>query len=156
MRHRTPVLRACRRFFDGGSLAEEAAQETFLRAYQSLHLFREGNVCGWLMRIARNVCIDLWRKQRPEAPIEEAELAGRDGPGLDHLTAVNQALAKVRDEMRSLHPDQCRCLELKMDGYSYEETAELTGLSVSAVKSHLQNGRRMLWGRVGGVLSELP
>jgi DNA-directed RNA polymerase specialized sigma24 family protein len=34
---------------------------------------------------------------------------------------------------------------LKIEGYSYEETALRTGLSVEAVKSHLQNGRRALW-----------
>ena len=34
---------------------------------------------------------------------------------------------------------------MKIQGYSYEETAAQTGLSIDAVKSHLQNGRRRLW-----------
>jgi DNA-directed RNA polymerase specialized sigma24 family protein len=40
---------------------------------------------------------------------------------------------------------------MKIQGYSYEETAALTGLSTEAVKSHLQNGRRMLWLKMKGI-----
>jgi DNA-directed RNA polymerase specialized sigma24 family protein len=42
-----------------------------------------------------------------------------------------------------------------MAGYSYEETAQRTGMSLDAVKSHLQNGRRMLWQRVQRFLTLL-
>ncbi len=156
-RHRKLVFCACRRLFGISSLAEDATQETFLRAYQSIHRFQEGNLSGWLMRIARNVCIDIWRRNRPEmgavAP-ESIDLPA--APDLEHVTAVNLAMAKVREEMELLPPGQRRCLEMKMDGYSYEETAERTGLSVGAVKSQIQNGRRMLWLRVQGFLTELP
>jgi len=155
-RNRTLVFSACRRFFGSSSLAEDAVQETFLRAYKSIHQFREGNVCGWLMRIAKNACIDLWRKQRPEAgAVEAGSVDLAETVSLDDLTAVNQAMERVQKEMRSLAPAQRRCLEMKMEGYSYEETAERTGLSVGEVKSHLQNGRRMLWMRVEGILSQL-
>jgi RNA polymerase sigma-70 factor, ECF subfamily len=156
-RHRRLVLCACRRFFGTNSLAEDAAQETFLRAYQAIHRFQQGNVCGWLMRIAKNVCIDLWRKQRPES--QAAGMGSVDPPvsvSLDRLTEANRAMEKVHEQMQSLSLDQRRCLEMKMEGYSYEETARQTGLSLDAVKSHLQNGRRMLWLRVQGILSQLP
>jgi RNA polymerase sigma factor (sigma-70 family) len=156
VRHRRLVFCSCRRFFVCNSLAEDATQETFLRAYQAIHRFQQGSVCGWLMRIARNVCIDLWRRRRPEHQLAEAGQADPAAPvSLDRLTEASWALERVHEEMRSLPPDQRRCLELKMDGFSYEETAERTGLSLIAVKSHLQNGRRMLWTRVEGILSQL-
>jgi DNA-directed RNA polymerase specialized sigma24 family protein len=44
---------------------------------------------------------------------------------------------------------------MKIEGYSYEETAMKTGMSVPAVKSHLQNGRRALWQRVAGTVTRL-
>jgi RNA polymerase sigma factor (sigma-70 family) len=155
-RHRRLVFLACRRFFACNGLAEDATQETFVRAYQAIGKFQEGNLCGWLMRIAKNVCIDFWRKQRPEAgAVEAGSVDPAETVNLDHLAAVNQAMQRVRKEMRSLAPAQRRCLEMKMEGYSYEETAERTGLSVGEVKSHLQNGRRMLWMRVEGILSQL-
>jgi RNA polymerase sigma-70 factor, ECF subfamily len=157
VRHRRLVFLACRRFFGSDGLAEDATQETFLRAYQAITRFQEGNLCGWLMRIAKNVCIDVWRKQRPESKTSELGSINPPEPiSLHHRTEVNRALQRVHDEMKSLTPEQRRCLELKMEGYSYEETAQRTGLPVSAVKSHLQNGRRMLWLRVQGILSQLP
>jgi RNA polymerase sigma-70 factor (ECF subfamily) len=57
--------------------------------------------------------------------------------------------------MSSLSPEQQRCLEMKIEGYSYEETAARTGLSIEAVKSHLQNGRRMLWLKMEGAIARL-
>jgi len=156
-RHRRLVFSGCRRFFGRNGLAEDATQETFLRAYQAIDTFREGNLCGWLMRIARNVCIDVWRKQRPESLVEEADSTNQAQPiSLEHEMQVSLAMQKVREEMKLLNQEQRRCLEMKMDGYSYEETADRTGLSISAVKSHLQNGRRMLWSRMQEMLSQLP
>jgi RNA polymerase sigma-70 factor (ECF subfamily) len=52
---------------------------------------------------------------------------------------------RLWQEIRSLPREQRQCLELKVEGLSYEETAARTGFTVNAVKSHLQNGRRMLW-----------
>ena len=57
-------------------------------------------------------------------------------------------------EIRVLPTEQRQCLELKVEGFSYEETAARTGLTVNAVKSHLQNGRRMLWRRMKGALPQ--
>jgi RNA polymerase sigma-70 factor (ECF subfamily) len=65
-RHRKQVYYACRRFFSDSPAAEDATQETFLRAYRNIRGFHEGDFSGWLMRIAKNVCIDEWRRRRPE------------------------------------------------------------------------------------------
>jgi RNA polymerase sigma factor (sigma-70 family) len=155
-RYRKQVFFACRRFFAEDGAAEDATQETFLRAYENISRFHGGDFSGWLMRIARNLCIDQWRKQRPEAGMTEigqVELA-RAQP-LDEMSDWRFAAHLVRQEMEKLSPEQRQCLELKIDGYSYEETAARTGLSLQAVKSHLQNGRRMLWARTAGTLSQL-
>ncbi len=157
LRHRRQVYYSWRRFFRGSGLAEDATQETFLRAFQSLRQYQEGNVRGWLMRIARNVCIDLWRKRRPETDLADVPFLDLADPvRLDHRTGTSLALSKVQAEMLLLPVDQQRCLQLKMEGYSYEETAQRTGLSLDAVKSHLQNGRRSLWLRMQGFLTDLP
>jgi RNA polymerase sigma-70 factor (ECF subfamily) len=156
IRHRKRVYLSCRGFFSNGSAAEDATQETFLRVYQNIDRFREGNFCGWLMRIAKNVCIDQWRKRRPELSAEELEpdTLADDGT-LKHTSNLHFAVEKLRQEMEALSPEQRRCLELKIEGYSYHETAARTGFSVEAVKSHLQNGRRALWLKMEGTLSRL-
>ena len=155
-RHRRRVFSACRGFFADSSAAEDATQETFLRVYQGIQNFQGGNFIGWLMRIAKNVCIDQWRKSRAEVGIEETQLtevpaAGRVGS----YSELRLALEKLWKEMSSLSPEQRRCLEMKIEGYSYEETAARTGLSLEAVKSHLQNGRRMLWLKMEGAITRL-
>jgi RNA polymerase sigma-70 factor (ECF subfamily) len=156
-RHRSLVFCACRRFFGSAPIAEDATQESFLRAYQAISRFQEGNLRGWLMRIAKNVCIDLWRKHRPESLAVEVGTVDPPEPvSLDRSMDLSLAMQRVYEEMKSLTPEQRRCLELKMDGFTYEETAERTGLSLADVKSHLQNGRRMLWLRVEGIFSKLP
>jgi len=155
-RYRKKVFSACRGFFADSAAAEDATQETFLRVYQRIHSFRGGNFAGWLLRIAKNVCIDQWRKGRVEAGIEDTHLTEVPGArALDSSSELRLTIEKLWKEMRSLPPEQRRCLEMKIEGYSYEETAARTGLSLDAVKSHLQNGRRMLWLKMEGAIARL-
>lgn len=156
VRHRKRIYVACRCFFSDGGAAEDATQETFLRAYQNLRRFRAGNFRGWLMRIAKNVCIDQWRKRRPETAADETELNELPDVGaLDRTCDLRDAVARLRKEMERLPVEQHRCLELKLQGYSYEETAARTGLPLEAVKSHLQNGRRTLWLKMEDAVSRV-
>jgi RNA polymerase sigma factor (sigma-70 family) len=155
-RHRKRVFSACRGFFADSAAAEDATQETFLRVYQRIHSFQGGNFLGWLMRIAKNVCIDQLRKGRVVAELEGTHLAEVPAAGtLDSASELRLTLEKLWKEMSSLPPEQRRCLEMKIEGYSYEETAARTGLSLEAVKSHLQNGRRMLWLKMEGAIARL-
>jgi RNA polymerase sigma-70 factor, ECF subfamily len=151
--YRKPIYFACQRFFSDVSAAEDATQETFLRAFRNIDKFQGGDFSNWLMRIAKNVCIDLWRKRRLEFELIDPELIDRRADlNADPSSFETRITAqRVLREIRSLPPEQRRCLELKVEGYSYEETAARTGLSIDAVKSHLQNGRRMLWRKLGGM-----
>src|SRR2546425_161100 len=63
-RYQRKVYGACLGFFRDRDATEDAVQETFLRAFQNLNSFLSGDFGGWIMRIARNVCIDQWRRQR--------------------------------------------------------------------------------------------
>jgi RNA polymerase sigma-70 factor (ECF subfamily) len=154
-RYRKKVFYACRGFFSHSQAAEDATQETFLRAFRNIGSFRQGDFSGWLMRIAKNVCIDEWRRSRREIGIDETEVAERPSPNLlDSSFEARLMAERVLHEMRLLPPEQRQCLELKIEGFSYEETASRTGLTISAVKSHLQNGRRMLWRKTEGTLAQ--
>lgn len=151
-RHHQRVFLACRRFFADGAAAEDATQETFLRVYQNMHRFQGGNFPGWLMRVAKNTCIDQWRKRRQEVENEGELPLGGVAEGARHRTSdVDLMVEEVWKEMAFLPNDQRRCLDMKIQGYSYEETAAHTGLSIDAVKSHLQNGRRRLWLKIKGI-----
>ena len=150
-RHRRRVYMACRGFFADGAAAEDATQETFVRIYQKIHSFQGGNLVGWLLKIAKNVCIDEWRKRRSEGVLDGELVPERSAVAAPNRTSeLHVMVEEVWKEMAFLPSDQRRCLEMKIQGYSYEETAARTGLSIDAVKSHLQNGRRMLWLKVRG------
>jgi RNA polymerase sigma factor (sigma-70 family) len=154
MRYRKRVFLASRSFLGEWHAAEDATQETFLRTYRGLREFQGGDFSGWLMRIAKNVCIDQWRKRRLQAGMLDVELTDLPVPnGLDTSLDSRRLVERIGREMSLLVPAQRLCLELKIQGYSYEETAAQTGLSIDAVKSHLQNGRRMLWRRIEGTLA---
>jgi len=120
-----------------------------------MHRFVDGDFCGWLMRIARNACIDQWRRQKPDVGTEELEYSESPAAAsFGQASDLHFAVEQIRREMAKLSPEQRQCLELKIEGYSYEETAARTGLSVPAVKSHLQNGRRALWLKIEGTLPQ--
>jgi RNA polymerase sigma factor (sigma-70 family) len=153
-RHSRKVYHACFAFFRDASLAEDATQETFLRAYQNEAQFHGGDYVGWLHRIARNPCIDQWKKKRPETPIDDTEEGVLGQILLTPPDADMQlALKELEKEMDQLPVEQRRCLELKIQGYSYEETAAQMGVTMDAVRSHLQNGRRTLRLRIQKVLA---
>jgi RNA polymerase sigma-70 factor (ECF subfamily) len=153
VRHRKRVFVACRSFFSDGAAAEDATQETFLRVYRSLHNYKGGDFLAWLTRIARNVCVDEWRRRR-EKETTDFDIYEFPAPlSIDSSQETHLIAEKVWREMRCLAPAQQRCLELKIEGYSYEETATRTGFTIDAVKSHLQNGRRMLWKKMEGTLT---
>ncbi len=154
VRYRRQVFYACHAFFSDVGIAEDATQETFMRAYRNMSQFTEGDFAAWLKRIARNICIDYWRRRRPEQERESSELEGRSaGENQSDSFELRLAAAQVLEEIQLLPAEQRQCLELKIEGYSYEEIAKRLGLSLGAVKSHLQNGRRMLWLKLEGRLA---
>ena len=154
-RHGRKVFLACLAFHHNTEAAEDTVQETFLRAYQNLSNFSGGDLVAWLLRIARNCCIDRWRRNRPEVSYEALS------PGITEPThevlgsTTHLALLQLEQEMAALPKHQKACLELKAEGLSYEETAAKIGASVDDVRSYLQNGRRTLRLRMAEVLSEL-
>jgi RNA polymerase sigma-70 factor (ECF subfamily) len=152
-RHRKMIYMACRGFFSDIAASEDATQETFIRAYRNIESFKGGDFAKWLRRIGRNVCIDEFRKRRLELQTVVPEFNEEALPVMAISSLEGRFAAEIWQEIRTLSPEQQRCLELKIEGYSYEETAARMGLSTDSVKSYLQNGRRMLWRRLADKLS---
>ena len=154
--NQTKVYRLALRILKNEADAEDAAQETFLKAYTSLADFRgDSRFSVWLYRLTNNVCIDMLRKNKRAVIVslqtedddgEETELAIPDERYSPERLAERAAdRDAVRAALASL-PDDCReILALRESaGLSYDEIAAALSLEVGTVKSRLNRARKKL------------
>jgi len=136
--------------------AEDAAQETFLRAWQHLKRYRGGSWRGWLFRIATNACYDQLRrrKRRPTVPLEVTDAQGEpleDAPWLvdpnprtqPEPEAERAALRRALETcLQALPVDQRAALALvDVEGLPYTEAAQALGVALGTLKSRLARAR---------------
>ena len=139
------VYLLCLRMCGDPSLAEELAQEAFVRAWQKLGSFRGASAFStWLHRVTVNVVLgDRRSTVRREARVKPA---GDDLP-LD-LTASAPSPGQVLDLERSIAalPDGARTVFVLHDveGYRHKEIARLTGVAVGTSKAQLHRARQLL------------
>ena len=133
--------------------AEEAAQETFVRMYTKLHTFQsDRKLASWVLSIASHYCIDRLRRRRitwlslDDDPIASVLPSHELNP--EELALRREACDEVQDCIAELEPGYRAPLILRYwQGLSYEEIAEVMGISVSAVKSRLHRARLQIAGR---------
>ena len=147
------ITRVAYRLLRDASEADCASQESFLRAYQNLHAFREGSTFEtWLTRICINWCKDRLKRRRivvyfhqspqePEeasGPRELASLAQHPDPTPERRALSREIRERIRRAMDVLSPRQRSVFVLKhFEELSIPEIADLTGLDTGTVKSHL-------------------
>ena len=150
-RYQRKITRVAYRMLRDLGEADCAAQESFLRAYQSLADFREGaSFETWLTRICINWCKDRLRRRRlvvyfHQAPggTEDEDAGPRDATPHPEPSPERRALSReIRERLRqafgSLSPRQRAVFQLKhFEELSIPEIAEITGLDSGTVKSHL-------------------
>jgi RNA polymerase sigma factor (sigma-70 family) len=143
-RHQEEMFRYARGIGLDYDAAQDTVQEAFVVAYTRLRRCREPRrFRQWLMRIVRNRCLDYHRDiRRKTVPLAAAD--GQAGPVQDGL--ASRDLRRLLDEaFDRLSPPLRDSFLLRFHGgYSYEEMAELTGKSVSAMKMRVQRTRREL------------
>jgi RNA polymerase sigma-70 factor (ECF subfamily) len=123
-RHGRSLYRLCRALLGNAEDAEDAVQETFLRALRSFPKFRrQANVKTWLSRIAVNICIDSKRSKATAATwVESRSRMDYDGPSPD-VTAVDglqmqEALCKLTQRQRTI------LLLKELEGWSAAEISK--------------------------------
>ncbi|MDY0297886.1 MAG: RNA polymerase sigma factor [Acidobacteriota bacterium] len=124
--------------------AADITQDIFIKLFSNIHKFTpEGNFNAWLMRMARNQCIDFWRKNRKNRNMlqldEEIRLDDRDEEQhmIDHID-----VQKLRRHINRLDPE-LRVLLIMRDvqNHSYQEIAASLDLPLGTVKSRINRGR---------------
>ena len=132
-------------------LAEEAAQETFLAAWQGLPFFRGDSAFStWLYRLASNACVDLLRKEgRHQGPSLDDEAVSAEVPDTrptpEAAAEQKELRAQIEAGLRTLSPEHREVLILReIQQLSYDEIADALSLDLGTVKSRISRGRRQL------------
>ncbi len=155
--HQNAVFNLCYRMLGDAGEAEDVAQETFLRMYTRMGSYDpERPFKTWLLAIASHACIDRLRQRRvawlsldEPLPADDAPAVSDQAPGPEEMAVRRERERQVQGMLARLAPDDRSVLVLRYwYDLSYEEIAEATKTSVSAVKSRLFRARRELAGAV--------
>jgi RNA polymerase sigma-70 factor (ECF subfamily) len=159
-RYERPVFSLIYRMVRNRELAEDLAQDTFVKVLNALGSYRpEFKFSSWVFKIANNVAIDQLRRREldtlslegsPHATTPEAieattlELGARGESALDEVASrelgseIERAIARLRPEYRS-------CILLRhVEDRSYEEIAEILDLPLGTVKTYIHRARHEL------------
>lgn len=150
-RYQRPVFGLLYRLTGDAGLAEDLAQETFVKAFRNLAAFDvTRRLSSWILRIAHNTGIDALRRRRPPlVPLDG------DGPGQVPLElpapdpgdplerrALGRALAAA---VARLRPEHRAAMALRYDdGLSFAEVARVLGVAEATARSHVHRARKEL------------
>lgn len=148
--YQRPVYNLTYRMLGSSEEAEDAAQETFLRAYSRLSQYDpQMKFSTWVFSIANHHCIDRLRKRRAthisidDNPVLENLV--EDSPQPEHQALESEQGAELQALISQLDPDYRTPLVLRYwEELSYEEIAQSMGVTVAAVKSRLFRARQQL------------
>ncbi|MFA9276330.1 MAG: sigma-70 family RNA polymerase sigma factor [Rhodoluna sp.] len=138
--------------------ANDLVQETYLKAFAAFDQFQQGtNIKAWLHRILENTYINQYRKLQNQpfySPLEELEdwqlgdaesrtatsSRSAEAEAIDHLpaSAVKDALQAIPEEFRAA------VYLVDVEGYSYQEVADIMDTPTGTVMSRLHRGRKLL------------
>lgn len=150
--HEKGVYNLALRMLGSEQDALDAAQEAFFRSYKALGSFRgESRFSVWLYRLTGNVCMDMLRRAGRTGTVSLTEENEGELPIPDERADPQRLLERkdlrraVREAMDALSPEFRQVLALRdINGLSYEEIAQTTGLEPGTVKSRLFRARRKM------------
>ncbi|HVE84581.1 MAG TPA: sigma-70 family RNA polymerase sigma factor [Myxococcales bacterium] len=154
--HQDRVFDFCVRMLGDREEALEVVQEIFVSVHQALPTFRfDSKVSTWIYRISKNHCLNrlkyLARRGRGRSDeldgVSEEALAEAAGapPRPDEALQAEAERALVQKAIARLEPDQRMLVALRdIEGLSYEEMVDVTGLPLGTVKSRLHRAREKL------------
>ena len=145
-RYERPVFGVIVRVVRNPSRAEELAQDTFVKAFRSLHTYDVNRkFAAWLLTIAHHTAIDEVRKHSIDAGELDPQMPDRTQPS-PHQSAERAELSAVLGTaIGRLRPEYRELVSLKYEQeLEYDEIVEMTGMPIGTVKSSLHRARKEL------------
>jgi len=142
LRYQSRLRVWARRLCNGDAhLADDLAQETFIKAHAALPAFRaDAKFSTWLYRIAFNIAASRWRTRK----LQWCSLDDNDLPdecnmrGLDMSRDVESALLQLSE------PQQLAIRLCYQEGFSHNEVADIMGIPLGTAKTHILRGKQKL------------
>jgi RNA polymerase sigma-70 factor (ECF subfamily) len=138
------------RFTSSHGAAEDLTQEVFIRVYRSLDQYDAalGDLSNWLMRLARNLIIDDYRKRQRTPTDSGDDLADHEyrlrtsGDSPQRALERQERRLQVLAAINKLSPDLRECVILRdIEELTYQEIVELLQIPEGTVKSRINRGR---------------
>ena len=140
--YQLPLLRLCIMYLHDEEQAKDAVQETFIKAYRNLDSFRnDASEKTWLTRIAINTCKNMYRSawfRHMDRSVTLDMIAERPAPADEHDDELTTAIMNLPVKLREA------ALICWLQGMTYDEAADMLGISRQAVGSRLNRARRKL------------
>ena len=145
-RHQSRVRAYLRRMTREAALADDLAQETFIRAWDKLASFSgKGSFASWLMAIAHNQFLQAMRKMKRDRRLMDdvnATIKDFDMPSVTATSAIDSELPDLPKLLAVLTaPEQSVMLLGYGFGFSHSEITEVTGFALGTVKSHIHRSK---------------
>ena len=157
--NQTRLFNTAFRIMGDSSDAADATQEALISAFRKLHSYRGGSFKAWLSRIVTNACYDELRRRKRRPAVSMDELgsetiqpdetadgflpSGQEGP---EAAAMRGELADAIQDCLDDLPDEFRVVAVLADvqGYGYQEVAQVVGKPLGTIKSRLARARARL------------
>ena len=145
LQHSERVIQMVYRMCGDAEIAQDMAQETFIRAWIHLPNYRPHSPFrNWLYRIANNATLDLLRRERETVDVESLPLPA-PGEGIEALLEAHNRSSIIREAVLNLPPaSRCVLVLREYEDFSYREIAETLGIPIGTVMSRLSYARKRL------------
>lgn len=154
-RLRPLILRIGRDFFGSADDAEDVAQDTLVQLWRYCERLDEGrNVEALAVRVAKNCCVNMKRRQRLQVVRGEEHLAATTLmplPSPHEVLEWQERVSALDEAVGLLQPRERQLFEMRqMEGLSTEEIARQTGMAKATVQSMIAMARRKLFNNMKG------
>ena len=168
LKYQSKVISLARKFIQDTHLAEDIAQEAFVKAYKSLKSFREESAFyTWLYRITANTAKNYLKSKKRRKEYSESEVFTIDKENLDifdipggdspeEILIANNLRDVILESLSNLPEDIRTAVSLReFEGLTYEEISKVIGCPIGTVRSRIFRGREEIQDKIAPLLGHI-
>lgn len=136
----------CMKYLKNEEDAKDCVQQVFLKVIDDLPRYEVKNFQGWIYMVTKNHCLMRLRdKKHHSSEWNDNMVIESDSERKQLHLEKEKMLNALHQSLQKLKPEQQKCIRFfYLEKKSYQQITEITGFSLSQVKSYLQNGKRNL------------